>query len=399
MHPPVKSLIPKNEAAEQAVIGSLLMGASPYAAPLRAEHFAAPDHRLLFGAVMALADEGQPVNVLSVTSYLTAKGQLEDAGGPPARFLSADVATGGAEHIRHYFADLEGARRNREAVLHIHKHLADLTSLRVDAVTFAEELAQLAAPAAVSTGGDTVGEILAAIEQDMANGQAEVFPCNLGPLDLHLEGGFHRGELAVIAAGTGGGKTALMIQAAVANATRGRKVRYFTLELPKKDITKRMACALRGVSRHDGKRFAAAACELAALPVKVHQQFSELGEIAAEIRAAVRAGDCDLAVVDYLQRVSSKGETRELAVASVAQTLKNIALRENIPVLTGSQLNEAGALRESRAIGHEADLVLVIGEDDLLVDKFRRGPAGAHLPCHLLGAQSRFVPTAKEQGR
>jgi replicative DNA helicase len=395
----MKTLIPKNEAAEQAVIGSLLMGASPYAAPVRAEHFAAPDHKLVFNAVRALADEGQPVNVTSVTSYLTAKGQLEDAGGPPARFLSEDVATGGPELVRHYFSDLEGARRNREAVLHIHKHLGDLTSLRVDAVTFAEELAQLAAPPAVSSGGDSVAEILADIEKDMANGQAEVFPCNLGPLDNHLEGGFHRGELAVFGANTGGGKTALMIQAALASATLGRKVRYFTLELPKKDITKRMACALRGVSRHDTKRFAAATSELAALPVKVHQQFSELGEIAAEIRAAVRAGDCDLAVVDYVQRVSNKGETRELVVAGVAKTLKDIALRENIPVLTASQLNENGALRESRAIGHEADFVLVVCEDTLRVDKFRRGPCGVHLPCHLIGEQSRFVATAKEGRR
>jgi len=396
--PAMKSLIPKNDAAEQAVIGSLLMGASPYAAPLRAEHFAAPDHRLVFGAVMALADEGQPVNVLSVTSYLTAKGQLEDAGGPPARFLSADVASGGDSHVRHYFTDLEAARRNREAVLHIHKHLGDLTSLRVDAVTFAEELAQLAAPAAVSSGGDSVAEILADIDRETEAGQAaEVFPCNLAPLDKHLEGGFHRGELGVIAANTGGGKTALMIQAAVANAEAGRKVRYFTLELPRKDITKRMACAWRGVSMKDGKRFASAACDLMALPLKVHQQFSELGEIAAEIRAAVRSGDCDLAIVDYCQRVSVKADTRELAVASVAQTLKNIALREDIVVLTASQLNENGALRESRAIGHEADFVLVIGEDDVLVDKFRRGPCNVRLPCHLIGAQSRFVATAKER--
>jgi replicative DNA helicase len=395
----MKTLIPKNHTAEQAVIGSLLMGASPYAAPLRAEHFAAPDHRLLFNAVRSLADEGKPVNVTSVTSYLTAKGQLEDAGGPPARLLSADVASGGDSHVVHYFADLESARRNREAVLHIHKHLADLTSLRVDAVTFAEELAQLAAPAAVSSGGDSVAEILAEIEQSEAKGEAETFPFKLGPLDRHLDGGLHRGELAVIGANTGGGKTALMIQAAVANAEAGRKVRYFTLELPKKDITKRMACALRGVSVKDAKRFRPAACDLMALPLKVHQQFSEIGEIAAEIRAAVRSGDCDFAVVDYCQRVSNKGETRELVVAGVAQTLKNIALRENIPILTASQLNENGALRESRAIGHEADFVLVIGEDDLRVDKFRRGPCGVRLPCHLIGEQSRFVATAKEGGR
>ena len=393
---PVNLLIPKNEAAEQAVIGSLLMGASPYAAPLRAEHFAGPDNRIVFSVIMALADQKQPVNVTSVTSYLTAKGQLENAGGPPARFLSPDVAAGADEHVRHYFADLEAARRNREVVLLFHKHIGDLTDLRLNATDFADELCRLVSPVAASTDADSVSEILAEIDQMETSGQkSEVFPFNLGPLDDHLNGGLHRGEMGVVAADTGGGKSAQLIQAAVANAELGRKVRYFTLELPKIDITKRMACALRGVTLKDRSRFRAAACDLMSLPVKVHQQFSELGEIANEIRSAVHAGDCDLAIVDYIQRVSVNADNRELAVASVARTLKDIALRENIPVLTASQLNENGALRESRAIGHEADIVLVIGSDDIRVDKFRRGPSGVLLPCHLRGAQSRFVPNAE----
>lgn len=395
--PVSEPVTPRNEAAELGVIGTLLMGASPYAAPLRSEHFHGGDNRLVFEAIRSLADKGQPVDTFSVTSYLTAQGLLEHAGGPTARYLSAELAANTNNRLVHLFGDLESARRNREAVKHIYKHLADLSAMRVDAVTFAEELSALAAPAAVSSGGDSVADIVAEIEASEANGaKPEAFPFNLAPLDRHLDGGLHRGELGVIAANTGGGKTALMIQAAVANAEAGCKVRYFTLELPRKDITKRMASALRGVSAKDAKRFRGATCDLVALPLKVHQQFSGLGEIAAEIRAAARAGDCDLAVVDYCQRVSVTADTRELAVASVAQTLKNIALRENIVVITASQLNENGALRESRAIGHEADFVLVIGEDDVRVDKFRRGPCGVHLPCHLLGAQSRFVPTARE---
>ena len=63
-----------------------------------------------------------------------------------------------------------------------------------------------------------------------------------------------------------------------------------------------------------------------------------------------------------------------------------------MPVKGGS----IDTLRSFLNVQSEADFVLVIGEDGLRVDKFRRGPSGAHLPCHLLGAQSRFVATAKE---
>ncbi len=391
------SVIPKNETAEQSALACLLSGASPFSVPLRSEHFAAPDNRLVFDAVCAVAEEGQPVTLASVTSYLTARGELEAAGGPPARHLAADVAAGGDAVLAYYFDDLESARRNRAAVLHIRKHLADLSALRVDAAQFAEELAEVAAPVSVAANDDSAAEILAAIEAREARGeQREVFPSGLGPLDRHLGGGWHRGELAVVAGGTGGGKSALLIQAAAACANDDKKVRYFTIELPKEDVFDRMACALRGVSAPDIKKFNAARCALGALPLKIHGSFTTLAEISGEIRAAVRAGDCDVAVVDYIQRVSHKADTRELEVSAIARTLKTLALRENIVVLTASQLNDNGLLRESRAVGHEADFVLTIGDDGLRVDKFRRGPHGDLLPCHLLGAQSRFVPTARD---
>jgi replicative DNA helicase len=401
---PVKTLIPKNDAAEQAVIGSLLMGASPYAAPIRAEHFAAPDHRLVFGAVMALADEGQPANVTSVTSYLTAKGQLEDAGGPPARFLSADVASGGESTVQHYFADLEAARRNREAVLHIHKHLDDLTSLRVDAVQFAEELAQLSAPAAVSSGGDSVADILREMEQ--TSGEDEMFPSGLAPLDKHLGGGFLRGELAVVAGGTGSGKSALLVQAAVANAAAGRRVIYYTLELGKTELTLRGASIYRNVPlpRKTRPPFTAAMnsalCDLGTLPLHFRQDCGDqLPDILANIRAEARAGRCDMVIVDYLQLVGNKSETRELEVAGTSRALKAVAMREQIAMLTASQLNDGGLLRESRAIGHDADFVMLIKDENIVVDKCRRGPRGVAIACHLQGAHSRFVATAREQGR
>lgn len=391
---------PKNEAAELAVIGSMLMGASAYAAPIRTEHFHGNDNRIVFDAIRALADKGQPVNVLSVTSHLTAQGLLEHAGGPVARYLSPDVAAGGDAIVRHYFGDLEGARQNRAAVTHIHKHLADLSAQRVDAADFAAELAEIAAPVAVSTGGDSASEILARIEARMVSGEPkEVFPFGLGPLDRHLTGGLHRGELGVVAGNTGDGKSALLIQAAAHNAEAERKVRYFTLELPDEDIFDRMACALRGTTKGNERAWNSARFDLGNLPLWVHQQFTELAEIAAEIRTAVRSGNCDIAIVDYVQRVGIKADNRELEVATIARTLKTLALREKIPVLTASQLNDNGQVRESRAIAHEADHLLVITENGLRVDKCRRGPRDVLLPCHLLGAQSRFVATAKEQGR
>jgi replicative DNA helicase len=389
-------VIPKNDSAEKGALACLLDRASVYHVPLTEAHFFGPDHKLVFRAIRELSDARQPVSIMSVRALLESRGELEHAGGDPSRFF--DHGSGGDDSLANLWPRLEDAKRSRGTVLHIREHLDDLTHLRLDPAQFADQLADLAAPAAASNGGDSAAEILARKEARVMSGEEiQKFPIGLAPLDRHIEGGFHRGEMGVFAGNTGDGKTALLTQAAAHSAEAGHKVRYYSLEMPDEDVFDRIACALRGVSKRDEQRFRYALCDLGRMPLHIHQQFSELGEIAAAIRAAVRAGDCDVAVVDYIQRVGIEADTRELAVATVARTLKTIAMREKIVVLTASQLNDNGQLRESRNIGMEGDFVFRIIEGGLRVDKCRRGPRDVTLPCHLLGAQSRFVPTARER--
>ena len=394
----VEAVIPKNESAEKGALACLLDCASVYHVPLAEAHFHGRDHQLVFRAIRELSDARQPVSIMSVRALLESRGELEHAGGDPSRFF--DHGGGGDANLANLWPMLEDARRSRETVLHIREHLDDLTALRLDPAQFADQLADLAAPAAASNGGDSAAAILKRKDERLVSGETlEKFPIGLAPLDSHIDGGFHRGEMGVFAGNTGDGKTALLTQAAAHSAEAGHKVRYYSLEMPDEDVFDRIACALRGVSKRDEKRFRLALFDLGGLSLHIHQQFSELGEIASAIRAAARAGDCDVAVVDYIQRVGIEADTRELAVATVARTLKTIAMREKIVVLTASQLNDNGQLRESRNIGMEGDFVFRITENGLRVDKCRRGPRDVLLPCHLLGAQSRFVLTAKESER
>jgi replicative DNA helicase len=91
-------------------------------------------------------------------------------------------------------------------------------------------------------------------------------------------------------------------------------------------------------------------------------------------------------VADYIQRFQGQGDNRELQVASVGAGFKNIALELGIPVVAPSQLNDEGMLRESRALGQDADSVWVLKNDGvwkhdtqpvkLRVDKCRDGETG-----------------------
>ena len=389
----MKQLTPQNPEAEAAVIGCLLLGASPDAAPLREDHFFGSDHRLIFRTISELVEAGQPANVQTVASRLNATGQLENAGGPPARFLTSDAAIGDGDGLLKFHAEhLEAARQNREAVLLIHKHLADLTSFALPASQFAEELTTRCAPAAFTTG-KTAAEIVSEMEAELLRGESEeVFPIGLRPLDDHLQGGLHRGELAVIAAQTGGGKTALMMQCAATAALAGHPVVVFSLEITARDILRRIAAAASGISPNHSQ-FRSALCDAMALPITVHDRTSDFAEIVATIRTAARHQKAALVIVDYLQLVEGSAEaTREIALSETARRLKNAAQAEGVVILTASQLNDDGRLHSCRAIGHHANLVLHIGEDTINVAKFRRGPAGVSIRCTLRGSLSRFEP-------
>ena len=97
--------------------------------------------------------------------------------------------------------------------------------------------------------------------------------------------------------------------------------------------------------------------------------------------------------MDYLQLIRvgrARGESREEEVARASGGLKQLAKELRCPVITGSQLNDDGKTRESRAIEQDADALLVIVEEGIAVQKMRNGPRGDLLPLILDGATQRF---------
>ena len=75
---------PHSVEAEQAVLGGLLIDPSAWdnvADAVRQEDFYRPDHQLIFEAIGALAGNGKPCDVVTVSEQLERSGKLESAGG------------------------------------------------------------------------------------------------------------------------------------------------------------------------------------------------------------------------------------------------------------------------------------------------------------------------------
>lgn len=226
----------------------------------------------------------------------------------------------------------------------------------------------------------------------------------------HYTGGMRSNELWVIAAPTSGGKTVLLLQA-MANALQlGKRAVMFSLETDAERIHARVACNTQNIPM--GRLMGNAGevmCKADFVKVKDYvKKVKEsdslvicdsdsitLDDIEAKLARMAEIGSFDLVVIDYIQLVELS-DTKELPrheqIAKVTRRLKQLAKKYQVPVITASQLNDDGRLRESRAIGMDADVVLMINPDDrdIGLAKNRSGERGVKLPLAMNGVYQRF---------
>jgi replicative DNA helicase len=262
----------------------------------------------------------------------------------------------------------------------------------------------------------TMVQHITELVDDLENkNKLDVFKSGLYDLDMNFAGGFHRGEMVVVGAQTSGGKSILLYQIALEALIAGKSVAIFSLEMPSKAIIRRMAANMVGKKIvnagdfGDGTAYVASFKEIASalqtivkLPLTLRDDLSEVGAIDAEAQRLAALNKADVIVVDYLQIVSMpKADNREQAISELTRRLKLSALKTQSLVLTASQLNDDGKLRESRAIGHHADHVLNIIHDktgsSIFVEKNRRGQRGISFPVVMRGEISRFEEGEKQE--
>jgi replicative DNA helicase len=218
--------------------------------------------------------------------------------------------------------------------------------------------------------------------------------------------------MLVVGAQTSGGKSILLGQYVLEALKAGKAVAVFSLEMPSKSILQRLAAArigkpilpLSDIETTQDQRNAATEADitsafswLAKSRLTIRDDLHDVGEIIAEANRLAASGKAELVIVDYLQIVTMpKADTREQAISELTRRLKLTSTKANVAVVTASQLNEDGKLRESRAIGHHTDHAVAITNNgrELEIIKFRRGARYIKFPVQMRGDISRF-----EEGR
>jgi len=357
------------------------------------DYFAIPAHRIVFNALQGVHQRTGVCCPFSAIAELEATGQLEAAGGEESvhdtlctmKVTSGKVCQDMADDYRKH---LHRTKAYRDVLTLMEKEEVNLRTGKADLKGLSETIMNLAEDR--TTKVKPVKDLIIEIIDEM-EGKAvkECFTTGLLKVDRALKGGMHKGEMMTVASETGGGKSIYLVQAALANLEEGKSVLFFSLEMKAKDILTRMACNLAGYAIREPEdyknanqmelaKISDALLKIHQLPLEIVDGVAEIDEIEAQINRYTGEKRADVIVVDYLQIISSDGdENRESQISEIARRLKLAALKNNSIMLTASQLNDDGRLRESRAIGMHSDQVVYIEhikeKSRLTIKKNRRG--------------------------
>jgi len=421
-----RNAIPQNIEAEKSVLAACVLSQNAIeevATKLKPENFFRPAHQRIYESIMDLYVRHIPIDQISLADNLKAQGQLEAIGGKP------------------YLLELA---ENTYALTNWHNHtdIVKRTAILRELIYASAEIKALAYEAP-----DDLDMIVEEAEKTLFNVTEKRVASSFKKADVlmveafdeltelskrqsHMAGvpsgfadvdklfhGFRGGDLVILAARPGVGKTAFALNLAVNSAKAGSTVAFLSLEMSSSQLVQRVLCSearvslekLRGgfVNENDWILLANASNELGQLDLYIDDTPAlSILELRAKARRELRGKENGMIVVDYLQLMqppqTRRDGNRAVEVGEISRGLKVLAKEMDMPVIALSQLSRQvemrGAkrpmlsdLRESGSIEQDADIVMFIdrsmsemeaesadrpdlNEAELIVAKHRNGP-------------------------
>lgn len=389
---------PNSQNAERAVLGSILQEPKVLDdLSLRPEEFYADGHRRLYMALLAMRAERQPVDMLLLLQRLKTTGCVDAVGGVDYLAKIADSVP--YAYNAKYYAGIIRETARRRAIIRTATDMLrgawDDGRQSVDVLEDAErELAAIHtndSDRAIVTAEEATIRALLAIE---AAYRGELEPrLATGIRDFDEQFGGLAG-LVILAARLGVGKTALACQWADYSGSKDRLTYFASLEMDAAELATRILCSLSGVDsrridtgrldERDVKQLSTAASGFSKRALRFDERPRlRVSDIRREARRMVKDG-LRLVVVDYLQIVTPDDHRmpREQQVATIAKELKELSRELRIPVVALAQINRQVKdanpgpehIRESDAIGQNADMVITISVDEKPTDGWDSRP-------------------------
>jgi len=421
---------PQNNEAEQAVLGCILIDSNAadkalYA--LKETDFYLKAHKTIFSAMRNLSFASRPVDIVTIVQELDKLGKTEEVGGLNyISFLTNTIPT--AANHKHYTDIVKNNSLRRDVIFTTEEIASEgYKGEKEDILSYAEsKIFALGEDADRKDLLPIADAIVTAYERmELIDKDKNAYK-GITTGFLYLDGrlnGFQNGDLIVLAARPGHGKTSLgmnfVLNAAMSEIEKIKGIKsktyaaVFSLEMPADQLARRMLCSHAKVSMARAASGHLQPAEWARLrqskPVLDEAQIyiddtSAItpAEIISKCRRMKREKKLDIIMIDYLQLMGSgkKVENRQQEISEITRTMKIAAKELNVPIIMLSQLSREvekrkgqpimSDLRESGAIEQDADIILFIhkpseaeiagGKPDdvykLIIAKHRNGELG-----------------------
>lgn len=305
------------------------------------------------------------------------------------------------------FRELEKLSRKIKQEIDDSGKLDDPTKI---AVKFEESLANLIEPnnKTLVSAKELAEATHLAMKEEREKGGATIVT-NIPFLNKILDGGFRAGQMVVVAARPSIGKTTFSMNVAHHAAHKNKKILFFSLEMSKDQLGKKLAAIDKGVNlskfadrtdnEDDRRKLKEGLENISELPIWVDDDPAQtISQIRAQAKTMNRKVGLDAVFIDYLglMEPEDKRDVREQQVAQISKACKRLAKELDLVVFLICQLNRDSAktggppalhnLRESGQIEQDADIVVMLHREmkaggdtettDIIVNKNRFGPIG-----------------------
>lgn len=393
----VARAMPQNNEAEMSVLGVAFLNnneVSKIVEEVTEDMFFKKENKYIFNAIKSLYEARTPIDITTMREELDKTKRFNEVGLNYLTEVIDSVIT--SANLDFYIKIIKDYAVRRNLITTAGDIINNTyEEENVDALLDSAEKNILNVVKARSVGDFVpISEILRRAQaklEELAKNKRSITGIETGFPDFDkITTGFQGGEMIILAARPGMGKTALALNMATYAATHTKKaVAIFNLEMSAEMLINRMISSF-GVDAYklqtgnmqekDWKRYNEAMSQLGDTNIFIEDN---AGVTAQEIRAKCRRlanseSGLGLVVIDYLQLVSSgsrRVESRQVEVSEISRSLKTMALELNVPVIALSQLSRSAEkresnqpmladLRESGSLEQDADMVLFINRKD-----------------------------------
>ena len=410
-------IVPHNREAEQRVIGALLIdnNAIDRIGELPEQAFFNRAHQMIYRAIRRQSADSRAWDVITVAEMLDADKKLDEVGGfSYLGELAAQTPT--SANVASY-ADIVRDNHARRMIM---AAAADLTSLAAHkgdihaALDRAQAKLMEIGQSSATDDPRSIGDILPAHLEVVDNRQtigSKAISTGLIDLDTKLNGGYHRGQVIVVAARPSMGKTALALMNARTAAEDRAKVLFLSMEMTAEELSDRLLASTAHIdfsnlltgklTEDEWARIADQSGRIQDMPLFIEEKSGlNFYQVATYARRQKRKHGLDMLILDYLQLMAGtdEDERRHAQIEEITRGVKSLAKELDCAVLLLSQLNrkteqtrrpQLSHLRDSGSVEQDADVVIFIHREevdnpetnwknyaDIYIAKQRNGPLG-----------------------